>query len=80
MGVGWVGEGGDSDAEEAQRAGDEAMAGEEEAGEAIDFRGGDDGFFEANLASEGGEVCVADFYLDGERTEAVAFEGQGDVV
>lgn len=80
LGMRWVGEGGDSDAEKAEWAGDEAVAGEEVAGEAVDFGGGDDGFFEADLAGEGGEVGVTDFDLDGERAEAVSFECESDVV
>jgi hypothetical protein len=73
-------EGGDADAEEAERAGDEAVAGEEEAGEAIDLALAGDGVFDADLAGEGGEVAVADFDLDGEGSEAVPIEGGGDVM
>lgn len=80
MGIGGIAESADADAEEAERACDELVAGEEVTGETVDLLGGVDGFFDAELSGEGGEVAVADFDLDGACGELVFGEGLGDVV
>jgi hypothetical protein len=77
---GGFGEGAHAKAEQAKRTGDEFLPAQQVAAKAIDFRGVGQGFFHGDLAREGGEVAIADFHLDGVRTEAAAFEAGADVV
>ena len=70
----------DAEAEEAQRLLDEFVAGEEIAAEPIDGAGFLGGVLDGELAGEGLEIFVADFYLDGLGEEALAFEAGGDVL
>ena len=67
-------EAGKPEAEETKGAFDELVAGEEPAGEAVEGGGVFDGFFDAELSREGGEVAVADFDGEGAGGEATGGE------
>src|SRR5438045_130311 len=75
---GGIGQAGGADADEAEGAGNEFIAREEPAAQAINLGRLGDGVLHGNLAREGGEVFIADFYLDGASGEFFALEAAGD--
>ena len=66
----------DAEAEEAQGAGDEFFAGQEEAGQPVDLELVGDRLLDGDLAGQGGEVSPAQLELDCSPVQSLASQSK----